>query len=166
MESGTTMTGKTVAESESILHHLPMPDEVNLIGTVHGGNLLKLIDTVGGLAAYRHAGAAVTTASLERMDFRTPIYPGELIILKASINMAGRTSMDVGVRVEVQNIMTGEKRHAATSYLTYVALSDQLKPRPVPPLILKTEDDHRRHARALERRRLRDIAKRGQDMTP
>ena len=161
MANETTMPGKTVAESESILHHLPMPDEVNLHGTVHGGNLLKLIDTVGGLAAYRHAGAAVTTASLERMDFRTPIYPGELIILHASINAVGRTSMDVGVRVEVQNIMNGEKRHAATCYLTFVALSENGKSQAVPPLLLETEDDHRRNARALERRRMREAARKG-----
>ncbi len=149
------MQGKTVAESESIIHHLPMPDEANLIGTIHGGNLLKLIDTVGGLAAYRHAGSVVTTASLERMDFLTPLYPGELIILKASVNMVGNTSMDVGVHVDVQNIITGAIRHAATCFLTFVALGEGGKPRAVPPLILVTDDDHRRHAQAAERRQIR-----------
>lgn len=158
--------GKTVTESECTLHHLPMPDEVNLIGTVHGGNLLKLIDTVAGLAAYRHAGATVTTASLERMDFLTPIFPGELIVLKSSLNMVGRTSIDVGVRVEVHNITNGEKRHAATAYLTYVSLSADGKPRPVPPLVLETDDERRRHARAVERRRMREIARSQQDATP
>jgi acyl-CoA hydrolase len=158
--------GKTVAESECTLHHLPMPDEVNLIGTVHGGNLLKLIDTVAGLAAYRHAGGTVTTASLERMDFLTPVSPGELIVLKSSLNMVGKSSIDVGVRVEVQNIMTGETRHAATAYLTYVHISEQGKPLPVPPLVLETEDERRRHARAVERRRMREIASSQQDATP
>ena len=149
------MKGKTVAESATIMNHVPMPDEANVAGTLHGGFMLKHIDTAGGVAAWRHAGGPVVTASLERMDFLTPVHPGELMTLKASVNLVGRTSMDVGVRVEVESVSTGEKRHAATCYLTLVALDPHGKGKEVPPLILETEDDHRRHAQALERRRLR-----------
>ncbi len=153
------MEGKTVAASATIMNHVPMPDEANVAGTLHGGFMLKHIDTAGGVAAWRHAGGPVVTASLEHMDFLTPVHPGELITFKASVNLVGRTSLDVGVRVEVENINTGEKRHAATCYLTLVALDKDGKAREVPPLILETEDDHRRHAKALERRRQREQSK-------
>ncbi|MDR0828044.1 MAG: acyl-CoA thioesterase [Desulfovibrio sp.] len=146
------MQGKTVAESVSLMHHLPMPDETNQAGSIHGGHLLKLIDNVGGVAACRHARTNVVTASLERMDFLTPIYPGELIILKASVNYAGKHSMEVGVRVEVEHMTSGQVRHAASCYLTYVAVDEQRNPCRVPPLLLSTDLERRRYARAEERR--------------
>ncbi len=149
------MKGKTVAESAIAMHHAPMPDESNIAGTLHGGFLLKHIDTAGGVAACRHAGNGVVTASLERIDFLTPIHFGELIILKASVNRVGRTSMDVGVRVEVENITAGGVRHAASCYMTLVSVDKDGSPCEVPPLILETEDDYRRHAKTEERRRLR-----------
>lgn len=149
------MQGKTVAESESIMHHLPMPDETNPAGTIHGGFLLKHIDTVGGLAAMRHCRMPVVTASLERMDFLTPVLPGELITLKASVNLVGNSSMEVGVRVEVENIRSGAIRHAATCYLTYVALGKDGTPQTVPPLILMTDEERSRHCKAEQRRALR-----------
>lgn len=149
------MTGKTVAESEVIMVHAPMPDETNPAGIIHGGHLLKHIDNAGSIAAQRHARGPAVTASMERMDFLSPIYPGELMILKASLNLAGKTSMEVGVRVEVENMNTGEVRHAATCYLTFVALNEDGKPREVPPLLLRTEDEERRFCKARERKRLR-----------
>jgi acyl-CoA hydrolase len=135
--------------------HLPMPDETNAAGNVHGGHLLKHIDNAGGIAACRHARAHVVTACIDRMDFLMPIHPGELIILKASVNAVGRTSVEVGVRVEVEGLIEGNMRHAATCHLTYVALDERKKPKEVPPLILETDIERERHNKALQRRRLR-----------
>jgi acyl-CoA hydrolase/uncharacterized pyridoxamine 5'-phosphate oxidase family protein len=152
------MRGKKVSESETIMQHVPMPDENNVAGTLHGGYLLKHIDTVGGVAAARHCRRPVVTASLERMDFLTPIRSGELITLKASVNMAGRTSLEVGVRVEVEDLGTGVVRHAATCYLTYVALGPDERPHEVPPLIVETPDERRRYGEARRRREARKRA--------
>lgn len=149
------MTGKTVAECAVTMAHALMPDETNPAGTIHGGNMLKHIDNAGSIAAQRHARRTVVTASLERMDFLTPVRPGELMILKASLNLAGTTSMEVGVRVEAEDLFTGDVRHAATCYLTFVALDSDGKPCAVPPLILVTEEDERRYCKALERKKLR-----------
>ncbi|MDR2727203.1 MAG: acyl-CoA thioesterase [Deltaproteobacteria bacterium] len=149
------MQGKKVTESEVIMLHLPMPDETNAAGSIHGGHLLKHIDNAGGIAACRHARAHVVTAFLDRMDFLTPVHPGELIIFKASVNAVGRTSIEVGVRVEVEDMTTGSTRHTATCYLTYVALDELRKPKEVPPLILETDIERERHGKALQRRQLR-----------
>ena len=149
------MQGKKVAESKVVMRHLPMPDETNPAGSVHGGHLVKHIDNAGGIAACRHAKSHVVTAFLDRMDFLTPIHPGELIILKASVNAVGRTSIEVGVRVEVEDMITGGIRHAATCYLTYVALDERRKPKEVLPLILETDIERERHSKALLRRQLR-----------
>ena len=149
------MQGKKVSESEVVMLHLPMPDETNPAGTIHGGHLVKHIDNVGGIAACRHARAHVVTAFLDRMDFLTPVHPGELIILKASVNAVGRTSMEVGVRVEVEEMTTGKVRHAATCYLTYVALGAERKPQEVPPLLVETDLERERECKARERRQHR-----------
>jgi acyl-CoA hydrolase len=149
------MQGKTVAQSAVVLMLTPMPDETNFAGTIHGGHLLKHIDNAGALAARRHSRTNVVTASLERMDFLTPVRPGEVLILKASLHMVGRTSMEIGVRVEVENVTADTIRHAASCYLTYVALDNTGKPTPVPPLILTSDIEHERHAKALERKRHR-----------
>lgn len=150
------MEGRTVAYSATEMQHVTFPDESNESGNMHGGFLLKHIDTVGGVAAVRHSRSNVVTASLERMDFHTPVRMGELVVFKSSVNLVGRTSMDVGVRVEVENLTTGEVRHAATCYLTCVAVDGAGRPREVPPLILETEEDHRRHVKAQRRRELRE----------
>jgi acyl-CoA hydrolase len=165
------MQGRKVAESEVVMLHLPMPDETNPAGSIHGGHLVKHIDNAGGIAACRHAKSHVVTAFLDRMDFLAPIHPGELIILKASVNAVGRTSIDVGVRVEVEDMTTGSARHAATCYLTYVALDERRKPKEVPPLILETDSERERHGKALRRREFRqrqrkyDAAPSGGDQT-
>lgn len=153
------MQGKTVTESEVVMLHLPMPEETNPSGTLHGGHLLKHIDNAGGTAAIRHARRHVVTASIDRMDFLTPIRPGELIILKASVNMVGKSTIDVGVRVDVECLTTGEIRHGASCYLTYVAIDDQGKPIEVPPLILSTPAEQRRFCKAEERRLYKEALK-------
>ena len=149
------MQGKTVAQSEVVLMHIPMPDETNFAGTIHGGHLVKHVDNAGALAATRHSRTNVVTASMERMDFLIPVRPGEMLILKASLHMVGRTSMEVGVRVEVENIIADTVRHAASCYLTFVALDNKGKPTPVPPLILSNDIEQEHYAKALERKRLR-----------
>ncbi len=151
------MPGKRVSESEVVLLHNPMPDETNNAGTMHGGHLLKLIDNAGAIVASRHTRRQVVTASLERMDFLTPVHPGELIILKASVNMTGTTSLEVGVRIEAENLSSGAVRHAATCYMTFVALDENGKPALVPPLIIEGEEENRRLLKAQERRRYRNM---------
>ncbi|MDL2259503.1 acyl-CoA thioesterase [Deltaproteobacteria bacterium OttesenSCG-928-K17] len=149
------MQGKKVSESATIVHQIPSPGQFNMNGTLHGGELFKMIDDTGGVAAMRHARYNVVTASMERMDFLTPVFLGELVILKSSVHLVGRTSMEVGVRVEVEDMIKGELRHAATCFLTYVAVDENGRPQPVPPLELETDVEHRRYVKAEERRRYR-----------
>ena len=149
------MEGKTVSESAVIMAQVMGPQEVNLAGNVHGGVIMKLIDIAAGVAAMRHARSNAVTASIDRLDFHYPIFSGDLVVFKASINLVGRTSMEAGVRVETENLLTGEKRHTASAYLTYVALDKAGRPAPLPPLILETEDDKRRNREAQRRRELR-----------
>lgn len=149
------MQPKKVSESEVTMSYRPMYDEANTAGKVHGGHLIKHMDTAGSMVSMRHARSRVVTASVERMNFLTPILLGEMVNIKGRVNMVGRTSMDVGLRVEVEDLFTGKIRHAASCYMTFVAIDEQGKPRPVPPLLLETEEDRRRHAKAMERRRQR-----------
>jgi uncharacterized protein (TIGR00369 family) len=149
------MEGKSVSESAVIMAQVMGPQEVNLAGNVHGGVIMKLIDTAAGVAAMRHSRSNAVTASIDRLDFHYPVFTGDLVTFKASINLVGRTSMEIGVRVETENLLTGEKRHTASAYLTYVALDKAGRPAPLPPLILETEDDKRRNGEARERRELR-----------
>jgi uncharacterized protein (TIGR00369 family) len=149
------LNGKTVKESSVIVTQLMSPQDVNVAGNVHGGVIMKLIDTAGGIVAARHAQSNVVTASIDRLNFHTPVYVGELVTLKASLNLVGRTSMEAGVRVQSENVVTGEARHTASAYLTFVALDAEGKPRPLPPLILETEDEFRRNRDAQTRREYR-----------
>lgn len=149
------MKDKKVSESATIVQQVPSPGQFNMNGTLHGGELFKMIDDAGGVAAMRHSRQNVVTASMERMDFLTPVYLGEMVILKSSVHLVGRTSMDVGVRVEVEDMVSGQVRHAATCFLTYVSVNKDGLPQPVPGLILETEEEHKRYAKAEERRRYR-----------
>lgn len=150
------MQGKTVSESELCMQHVPMPDETNIGGTMHGGHLLKLIDTAGGTAACRHSRSRVVTASLERMDFLAPIYLGDLLTLRARLHLAGKTSMDVGVYVDRENLLSGEVTRVAECFLTFVALDKNGKPAQVPPLLISNEEEQRQFEAAQERRRYRN----------
>lgn len=129
--------------------------DANNSGNVHGGVIMKLIDTAGGVAAIRHARCNAVTASIDRLDFYAPVFVGDFVTLKASVNYVGRTSMEVGVRVESENPLTGKIRHTSSAYLTYVALDSERRPNPLPPLILKTETDKRRNREAAFRRQVR-----------
>jgi len=149
------MDGKRVKDTRAVLAQVMTPESANPAGTVHGGIIMKLIDEAGGVAAYRHARSNVATASIDRLDFHGAVRVGDLLTLKASLNFVGTTSMDVGVRVETEDLLTGEVRHTASAHLTYVALDKAGKPKPVPPLIMEDEEDLRRGRAAQKRRELR-----------
>jgi uncharacterized protein (TIGR00369 family) len=129
--------------------------EANLNGHVHGGVIMRLVDTAGGYAALKHCRGRVVTAAMDEMSFIEPVYLGDIVTLKAQVNDAGRTSMEVGVRVEAENPRTGERRHVSSAYLVFVALDDMGKPREVPPLAAENSEDERRVREAKIRRQHR-----------
>ncbi|HXV03984.1 MAG TPA: acyl-CoA thioesterase [Gaiellaceae bacterium] len=126
--------------------------DANNAGNVHGGLIMHLCDDVAGIAAVRHSGTRVVTAAMDRMNFRHPVYVGELVNVKATVNAAWRTSMEVGVRVESENVRTGEVQHTSTAYLTMVALDDDGHPTEVPPIAPETPEEARRAREAQLRR--------------
>ena len=126
--------------------------DANTAGNVHGGTIMKLCDEVAGIAAIRHSGGRVVTAGMDRMTFEHPVFVGHLVTFKATVNAAWRTSMEVGVRVESENVRTGEKLHTSTAYLTMVALDDDGRPTGVPPLAPSSPDEERRMREAQLRR--------------
>ena len=149
------LPGKPVSVSKSEMVEAVLPNDANSLGNMLGGRVMHLIDIAGALAAHRHSNSHVVTASVDYLDFRFPISVGEFIVLKSSVNRVFRTSMEVGVKVFAENILTGERRHTSTAYVTFVALDTNQQPHTVPPLILKTEDERRRYREAGERRRMR-----------
>src|SRR5689334_14587363 len=126
--------------------------DANTAGNVHGGKILYLCDEVAGIAAIRHCGTRVVTAGMDRMTFIEPVYVGQLVTCRAQVNAAWRTSVEVGVRVEAENVRTGEVRHVSAAYLTMVALDDDGRPCPVPPLEPETDAEQRRQREAQWRR--------------
>jgi acyl-CoA hydrolase len=126
--------------------------DANVAGNVHGGLILRLCDEVAGIAAVRHSGARVVTAALDRMTFLHPVFVGNLVTVKATVNAAWRTSMEVGVRVEAENVRTGEITHTSTAYLTMVALDEDGRPSTVPAVEPETADEQRRGREAQLRR--------------
>ncbi len=149
------MEGKRINDSQVTTIQQMTHLDANFAGNVHGGVVMKHIDSTAGIVATRHACCNVVTASIDRLDFYSPVYIGDLLILKASVNMVGKTSMEIGVKVEAQNFITGETRTTALAYLTYVALDQNGKPAQVPPLILETEEEIRRNNEAKARRDMR-----------
>jgi acyl-CoA hydrolase len=143
---------RRVSESKTTVARVMMPQDANIAGNVFGGTVLKMVDEAAYVASTRHARCNVVTASVDKMDFLSPVRVGDLVTLKANVNAAWHTSMEVGVRIEAENPRTGEVRHTGSSYLTLVALGDDGRPTLVPELVLKTEDDHRRNREAMRRR--------------
>jgi len=154
------MNDKTVKETRIIMSQVMLPQDTNPAGNVHGGSVMKFIDNAAASVAIRHTRGNAVTASVDRLDFHNPVFLGNLLTLKASLNLVGRTSMEVGVRVEAENPYSGVITHIASAYLTLVALDDDGKPREVPGLILETEDEKRRNRAAIARRALRTEEKR------
>jgi acyl-CoA hydrolase len=149
------MEPRPVSHSHSVLVHWLGPTDANSAGFVHGGVVMKLCDSVAGVAGVRHSGGRVVTAGMDRMTFDEPIEIGELLTLRASVNAVWRTSMEVGVRVEAERPSVGVVRHTNTAYLTMVAVEDDGRPRAVPGLSCESEDELRREAAAQTRRRNR-----------
>ncbi|MDQ7783671.1 MAG: acyl-CoA thioesterase [Desulfomonilaceae bacterium] len=149
------MDGKKVSETSSTIVYQMLPEDANPAGNVHGGVIMKHVDTAAGVVAIRHARGNAVTASIDRLDFHSPVFIGDLLVVKASLNMVGRTSMEVGVRVEAENLFTGEVRHTASAYLTFVALDKNGVPAAVSPLILESEEEVRRNNEAKKRREVR-----------
>lgn len=149
------MGARPVAASRVSSCHLVMPNDLNFLGTIFGGKVMQYIDTTAAIAAMRHSRRVCVTASLDRLDFHVPIVGGHVIMLSASVNYAFRTSMEVGVRVEREDPLTGEIAHTASAYLTFVAIDASGHAVEVPPLLLETEEDHRRSEEALARRQAR-----------
>jgi acyl-CoA hydrolase len=146
---------KNVADSQTTLVQLMEITHANISGIVHGGEVMKLVDTAAGLAAIKHAGGMCVTASVDEMSFLHPVHVGDLVTVRASVNDVGTTSMEVGVRVEVEAVMTGERKHTSSAYLVFVALDERGKPRPIPPLVVETEVELRRQREAKIRRQMR-----------
>jgi acyl-CoA hydrolase len=150
---------KPVRESVAEITHWMGLVDANSAGNIHGGVIMKLADEAAALAAIKHSRLRVVTVGIDRMDFLVPIYVGELVTFRATVNAAWRTSMEIGVRVEAENPLTGGCRHTNTAYLTMVALDEAGQPAPVPPLAVDSADERRR-AREAELRRVNRLAER------
>jgi acyl-CoA hydrolase len=146
---------KTVRESQHETSELMMPQHANNLGNVFGGVVLSMMDKCAAIAAFRHCRSNVVTASIDRVDFREPIHLGDLVVMKASVNFVGRSSMEVGVRVEAEELLTGRRRHTNSCYLTFVAVDANGRPIEVPSLVPETPDEKRRYAAAQDRRQRR-----------
>jgi acyl-CoA hydrolase len=147
--------GRFVRESVSEYSEFALPIDANTLGNVLGGKVMHLVDLAAALAAVRHARCAVVTASVDQMTFLHPVHIGQLIILQSSVNRVFRTSMEVGVRVEVEDLITGHRKHTSSAYLTFVAIDARGARVPIPPVIPETDDEKRRFREAETRRAYR-----------
>jgi len=146
---------RTPSRSRVVLAKLMEVEDANLQGNVHGGVIMRLVDTATGMSAAKHSGGRVVTAAMDEMSFIEPVLLGEIVTVRAQVNDVGRTSMEVGARVEAENVSTGDVRHVSSAYLVFVALDDQGEPRQVPPLVPETLEEERRMEEAKIRRRHR-----------
>lgn len=142
-------------QSQVVMTELVLPNDTNQLGNLLGGRLMHWIDIAAALAAMRHSGKVCVTASVDGMSFHHPIKIGQVVTLRASVNRAFNTSMEVGVRVEMEDLRNGTCLHANTAYLTFVGIDEDGKPLPAPPVIPESEDEHRRYAAAAIRRAAR-----------
>lgn len=152
----TKLPGKPVSASRSEMAEVVLPAQTNPLGKLLGGHVMHLVDMVGAMAAHRHSNSYAVTASVDYIDFRNPINLGEIVILKSQVNRVFRTSMEIGVEVYSENVLTGERKHTTSAYVTFVAIDEKTRqPKEVCPLILKTSEEKARYDAALERRRIR-----------
>jgi len=149
------MEGKRVKDSSTTVVQQMTQMDANLAGNVHGGTIMKLIDNTAGIVGVRHTGGNVVTASIDRLDFHSPVFVGDLLRVSASVNFVGRKSMEIGVRVEAEDFFSGEKRHTGSAYLTFVSLDENFRTREIPPIILETDDEKRRSCEAQQRKEAR-----------
>jgi acyl-CoA hydrolase len=155
MEAKPDLTSRPVSDSISEMVEVVLPNDTNPLRALLGGRLMHWIDIAGGLAAHRHSRSNVVTASTDHLDFLLPAHVGDVIILKSSVNRVFRTSMEVGVKVMVENYLTGELRHLSSAYLTFVAVSSEGRPVPVAPVVPDTVEQRRRYEDAGRRREIR-----------
>ena len=146
------MEAKKIQGSAITTSIIMMPEDANPAGNVHGGIIMKHVDESAGIVAFRHSRNNSVTASIDSLVFHYPVFVGDLLTLKASINLAAKSSMEIGVRIESENLLTGEVRHNASAYLTFVALDKAGRPTQVPSLIFETEDEKQRNSQAQTRR--------------
>ncbi len=142
-------------EREVVLAQVMLPADANPFGNVHGGTLMKLADTAGAIAAMRTARRRVVTVMVDAMTFEVPVVVGDLVLLSAAVTWTGRTSIEVEVQIEAEDIVTAHRRRASTAYFVYVSLDELGKPADVPPFIPRTSEERHRFAEAEERRRYR-----------
>ncbi len=153
--SEAELRGKPVRESQAEYAELALPNDANTLGNLLGGKVMHLVDLAGAIAAIRHARTAVVTASVDHMNFIHPVHIGQLIRLQASVNRVFRTSMEVGVKVLVEDLITGVLKHTSSAYLTFVALDGEGRRTLIPPVIPETEAERRRFESAGQRREYR-----------
>jgi uncharacterized protein (TIGR00369 family) len=151
----TDLKARPASESVTVLCVVMEVQHTNNAGFVHGGAIMRLADTAAGIAAARHSRRRVVTAAMDDMTFLTPVNRGDLLTVKATVNDAYRTSMEVGVRIEVETVPNGEIRHVSSAHLVFVALGEDDRPVAVPPVEARTEEEKKRQAQARERRELR-----------
>jgi acyl-CoA hydrolase len=149
------MPGKTVHNSIVVMHELVLPNDTNVLGNILGGRVMHYMDICAAMSAYKHARSPVVTASVDRLNFLAPAKMGDILILKSSVNYTGNTSMEVGVRIESENTISGEINHTASAYLTFVSLDGQRKPKRVAEINPETADEVRRFKQAEMRKEIR-----------
>lgn len=151
------MHPRRVKDSQVTISVQTNPGDANPSGDVHGGTIMKLVDTAAGIAATRHCRSRVVTATLDSMSFLHPVHVGDLVTARASVNAVGRTSLEVGVRVESEHVRTGECHHTSSAYLVFVALDEERNPIAVPPLVVETAEERQRQRHARIRRESRRV---------
>jgi acyl-CoA hydrolase len=155
VETGDSERPRTVRETQSDYYEICLPNDANLLGNMLGGHVMHLVDLCGAIAAIRHARCTVVTAAIDQMTFLHPIHIGELLRLKSQVNRVFRTSMEVGVKVWVENLQSGQMKHTSSAYLTFVALDRAGNRVILPPIVPETEEEKRRYEQAAERRAYR-----------
>jgi len=155
-DEGVVHKAKTVRASASEMAEVVLPAQTNPLGKLLGGHVMHLVDIVAAMAAHRHSNCYVVTASVDYIDFHNPVNLGEIVTLRSHVNRVFHTSMEVGVEVHSENVLTGERKHTTSAYVTFVAIDEHTrKPKPVPPLIVKSAEERRRWEEAAERRKAR-----------
>lgn len=153
--STSPVAGKSPQSSAVTMTEIVLPSDTNALGTIFGGKIMSWIDIAAAIAAGRHARRVVVTASIDALHFLAPVKLGHVVHIRARVNYSSRTSMEVGIRVDSENPITGEHTHTATAYATFVALDDHGRPTPVPPILPETPDEKRRFEGAKKRRESR-----------
>ena len=155
LAAGSHLSPKPASASAvTLIRQMDLTD-ANLLGNVHGGEIMKLVDTAGGLAAMKHCGGPVVTVAMDEMSFIEPVFVGNVVTVRSMVNGTGRTSLEVGVRVEADDVVTGRHVHTSSAYLVYVALDGRGQPRPVPPVMAENDEERQRQREAKVRRQAR-----------